>query len=209
MSGAAEPLIGRIVVVEGLRTPSALEHNGKQGMVISGPDPATGRFEVRLNGQTKQKERLGLTRQNFRLWVEPGGAREPKQYYSPKAAERDAQKIVCYPTMRFLGDTAEWGGSWRGLRKGMRTIAHKQGLQSDELLRDLRVPFEYGDVVQLHGLAGTGTTLFVGVGRDGASRELTAGLDGHPALVALQIPDIAAAGLAVGETVILLHPPSL
>lgn len=56
--------LGTAVAVHGLQ--GAPQHNGKRGVVVSGPDPKSGRYAVQINGETKDTA-LGLKLANLEL----------------------------------------------------------------------------------------------------------------------------------------------
>jgi nucleoredoxin len=56
--------LGAAVAVHGLQ--GAPQHNGKRGVVVSGPDPKSGRYAVQIDGETKDKA-LGLKLANLQL----------------------------------------------------------------------------------------------------------------------------------------------
>lgn len=56
--------LGTAVAVHSLQ--GAPQHNGKRGVVISGPDPKSGRYAVQIDGETKDKA-LGLKLANLEL----------------------------------------------------------------------------------------------------------------------------------------------
>ena len=73
---AAVP-IGLAVDVGGLV--GTAQHNGKRGKVVSGPDPSSGRYNVRLDGGANGGRPLGLLPANLRLLGPEGLEPEPEQ----------------------------------------------------------------------------------------------------------------------------------
>ena len=76
--------VGLAVGVGGLV--GAAQHNGKRGTVASGPDPISGRYKVRLDGEGNGGRPLGLLPANLRLLgprgfkLEPAASFEPNEY---------------------------------------------------------------------------------------------------------------------------------